>query len=94
MLYDPKWEVPTAPVVSLEGLIAWLETQKPRRTYKFDCLNGTCLFSLYTVARGIKYSLFDATPEWHELHKRWASVASKHPWTFGAALKRARALAC
>lgn len=56
MLYDPKWEVKPAPkakpkILSLEGLIAWLEIQNPATRYSFVS-NTDCLLARYFRAKG------------------------------------------
>lgn len=96
MLYDPKWEKTETKVAhpSLAGLIAWLETRPPEGEYNFDDCDGACLVSLY----GASFK-----PDWN--HSRdymdacevifgnamLVGPACETPWTFGAALARARA---
>jgi hypothetical protein len=47
MLYDPKWEAPTkADPLSLDSLIAWLETQPRDKAYCYDD-TGHCLLAQY-----------------------------------------------
>lgn len=54
MLYDPKWEVQTKPdVFSLESLIAWLEKQPAKVSYKYNC-NGHCMLAQYFACAGFK----------------------------------------
>lgn len=89
MLYDPKWEQKTAAdPLSLESLIAWLEKQPASATYDYRVLDacliaqwsGRCLLSFEVNA------LFGGNGSW---------IAQGEPganWTFGAALKRARAV--
>jgi hypothetical protein len=81
MLYDPKWEVKADPL-SLESLIAWLETKDPASTYDFCDLRGNCLVDQWCRPLGRSYS---------ELPDKIRRIAYATPWTFGAALKRARA---
>jgi hypothetical protein len=86
---------------SLDSLIAWLEKQPGDDKYCFFSY-GQCLFALYTVASGgalpadsdndyvIGTSSFSI---WSANWPEWASdVAANGPFTFGAALSRARAL--
>lgn len=96
MLYDPKWnKIPT-----LHGLIAWLETQDPTTTYDFRDTNG-CLVCAYYNALGINgrsnpdRPLYGDTfgPHGSEERNNYGRVACRRPWTFGAALERAREIA-
>lgn len=95
MLYDPKWEVKTkADPFSLEGLIAWLETKNPDEQYDYWDRSGGCLLGQYVKSLGLKW-------EYHSdlsrgLHDKFANVVLYRivaPWTFGGALKHARAVA-
>jgi hypothetical protein len=91
MLYDPKWDQQTKAEPSLAGFIAWLETQQPDGRYDWAC-RGHCLCDQFFQATG-------ADPGDWSLHKkveratgvRLDGLAIQHPWTFGAALRRARA---
>lgn len=86
-------------VFSLEGLIAWLETQPPETEYDFrDILD--CLLCRYGRAAGlnvhsaggsdiVRYRQDGSTERSAGFAK---DVASDLPWTYGAALTRARAL--
>jgi len=94
MLYDPKWEKPT-----VAGLIAWLETQPAEGEYYYLNCSGECLFGQYMTSLGIDWSGLHCrqSPYIDTLHSmgglRVQKIASEGPWTFGAALNRARALA-
>ena len=90
MLYDPKWEVKADPL-SLESLIAWLETQPPETEYEWTDCHGGCLIGRYFAAMGIKGPLYS---EVFDEGWKYARVCSdlSGPTTYGAALKRARAL--
>ena len=101
MLYNTKWETKTDPL-TMESLIAWLETKNPVKTYNFDDCSGGCLYGLYmkhhginwadSGARGVGNSYPKATLERNEFcHLVYDLVAREQPWTFGAALERARA---
>lgn len=92
MLSRQEWSIPKVQpvakpsVFSLESLIAWLEQQPAAKRYDWICSNGGCLFGKYSRAKRIDFS--DCHHEFYlrdELH-----IASEHPWTFGAALDRAR----
>jgi hypothetical protein len=98
MLYDPKWNAP-ADVLSLEGLVAWLETKDPRARYDYDLCNGKCLYGQYMAHHEISWQKSGACGAYLGGHDRrnfcnlvYQTVASELPWTFGAALKRARAV--
>lgn len=87
MLYDPKWEVEAKPgVFSVESLIAWLETQDSAREYEWANCEGFCLLSQYLTAMG----KHPATDYKHLDVEMRCEVACALPYTFGAALDRAR----
>lgn len=91
MPFDGKNFQQTKPnVFSLEGLIAWLETQDPATGYDWHNCQGDCLIGHYGSAMGV---------DWHKIHDvafgdGWLRVASSlsGPATYGAALERARRL--
>ena len=89
MLYDPKWQNTTTKpdVFSLESLIAWLETKPAEREYEWANCDGHCLLSQYLAAHGQHpvrdYKKLDVDMR--------AAIACELPYTFGAALDRARA---
>lgn len=100
MLYDPKWEAQTQPVIfSLANLIAWLETMPAKETYCY-LDSGECLLAQYFRASGKSASLghttvvFDGVMPVHQIPRSFQDVATGRPRTFGAALKRARAALC
>jgi hypothetical protein len=101
MLYDPKWAKQAetkADPFTLESLIAWLEKQPANSTYPFYNCRGECLFSQYLAHCGFAKRPVDYDREgfrgWDILHNDpLRGIAETEPWTFGAALKRARALA-
>jgi hypothetical protein len=89
MLYDPKWEKPKA--LTLAGLIAWLETQPAEGKYNYLCKNGSCLLDRYITSvtgRPSRPTIlhFEICGGSQEL----STIAYNQPWTFGAALERAR----
>lgn len=93
-------------VFSLAGLIAWLEKQPPEREYNFFDCDGTCLLHQYLDAQGHQWPGFGSVAKPDGPYRRLGDikvgpgptddidlkVASKFPWTYGAALIRARAL--
>ena|SRR6266568_4490020 len=94
MLYDPSREHEANPF-TMEGLIAWLE--KMSRAKRYDYLNssGACLYGQYLAAHGVPWDESGATSFGD--HQRadfcdlvYYHVALARPWTFGAALERAR----
>jgi hypothetical protein len=102
MLYDPKWEQQTkADPLSLESLIAWLKRQPTGAQYCY-LDNGRCLLGQYFQSVGfedpkIGSETFDHGP-WsgnrimERLPEVFNEISIQEPWTFGAALKRARGL--
>jgi hypothetical protein len=90
MLYDPTWNK----TPSCAGLIAWLETQDPERTYDWLAMKG-CLICFYYDALGINDFSDVNRPMYEETFSRveqYYAVCETEPWTFGAALARARLL--
>lgn len=92
MLFDKKRADRILDIRSIESVIAWLERKPPRGRYHFMDCAGACLFDRYLTEHGINDE--EAREEIYEhLHDRYRSLASAHPGTFGAALKRFRARA-
>lgn len=93
---------------SLAGLILWLETQPPDQTYPWF-QSKDCMVCRYFKAigyplpweahrvkkRAIRFhEIFGARDDFDWLLKRYQAVGNGDgEWTYGAALKRARALA-
>lgn len=98
MLFDPKWNQQTkADPLSLESLIAWLEQQPADKTYCF-LDTGRCLIATYFQAKNIAKSVGGVTflPLGSKVRRKipdcFNEVAEFTPFTYGAALERARAL--
>jgi hypothetical protein len=98
MLFDPKWEVQTKPdVFSLENLIAWLEKRPAHLDYDFYC-SGQCLIGQWmrSIDPGVSEPPFSGSFVYIvdgkeiDLEDRYSDLAVSEPWTFGAALDRAR----
>lgn len=85
-------------VFSLEGLVAWLETQNPATIYAFwqsSKCGGGCLLHRYLVASGKHPDDDYAEIAWLVVRddlELQDEVARPTPWTYGAALDRARKL--
>lgn len=78
-------------IFSLDGLIAWLEKQPGEREYDFNNCSGECLIGRYLVAvTGCNTHVY--TKVFGRNIDHYRSVAYAQPWTYGAALARARAL--
>lgn len=98
MLYDPKWEVEIkADPLTLAGLIEWLEKQPAAEAYDYDDCSGKCLYGLYMAHHGFTWAASGACGKSESTLERsrfcdlvYAEVAAAEPWTFGAALDRAR----
>lgn len=89
-LDSTNWPQTKPDVFSLEGLIAWLETQPPLTRYNYADCNGHCLIGQYLTAHGYGwgngyYGSFLTVED-------RVAIADNTRQTFGAALSRARAL--
>lgn len=81
-------------IFSLEGLIAWLETQDPATEYDYSDCFGMCLIGQYLAARGVpweeeRYGDFLTLPARVTIASGCSAPFGE---TYGAALDRARAL--
>lgn len=80
MLNNPNWD-------KIEGLVEWLEKQPPDWSYNWFNTDGDCLIGRYSKAIGAN---------WHHVHGKMhkegsaGAIAYPMPWTYGAALERAR----
>lgn len=97
-----NWTETKSEVFSLEGLIAWLETQNPSEEYCWGS-TGECLFARYgeafSMQRGNDAYRF-AIESFHKmplkevnnlfLGEPFIPVSTGKPRTFGGALARAR----
>ena len=92
------YEVKKPDVFSPQGLIAWLEMQPATREYDWwdmgDCL--VCHYLAEALGTDEPWHVAAEAGKSYEdvLGSRWAyhAVGSALPWTYGAALDRARAL--
>lgn len=71
----------------LRDLVKWLETQPAETTYDFYNVDGNCLMGRYGKA---------TNQDWYAAHTTlWRDdkldVVRVKPWTYGDALKRAKA---
>jgi hypothetical protein len=85
---------PVKPKPSLGGLIAWLRTKPSHGRYDFDDLEGQCLMGQYMAHCGIVWDS-NSINYYRTVKKTFPDyedslVLATHPWTFGAALKRAQ----
>jgi hypothetical protein len=96
MLYNPEWEVEVkADPFSTVSLIAWLEKQPADRAYDY-CYPDTCVIAQYLQSQGVEqYTIDDRELDklgWHNIAQhRDYEIGETQDWTFGGALKRARA---
>ena len=80
------------PVFSVHGLIAWLETQDPETEYDFG-LTETCLATRYFKQFGVELEgTFEYGPINVSRDSIWSKIVQGRPWTYGAALARAKEL--
>lgn len=96
MLYNEQWNKR----LSLDGLITWLEQQPPDRVYDYNHASSGvfqtgCL--LYQYLDDIGYPVTKVYSECVDtrtssvpLPRGMNTVAAMKPWTFGAALERAK----
>jgi hypothetical protein len=82
---------------SLTGFIAWLKTKPPQGRYDFDDCEGGCLMGQYMAYCGIEWGevsviLLPYSRVVERVFRDWGDqeVLSDRPWTYGAALKRAK----
>lgn len=83
-------------VFSLAGLIAWLETMPGAARYDYEDCSGACLLAQYLQHHNEwpKYDFCKAYGHMADIGGADVlqnSVAAPKPWTYGAALARARA---
>jgi hypothetical protein len=96
MLWNPKHDHTTtkAVVFDLPMIIAFLETKNSKGCYIYPDCGGNCLYSQYMVWLGYrKDHVCPDTPAysvWSKLNKMYGDIAATRPWTYGAALKRAK----
>ncbi len=76
-------------IFSVTGLIAWLETQDPETEYDFGDVLGNCLIARYARAMGTNFPVLHG----HFFDNENLGLACSRPWTYGAALARAKAVA-
>lgn len=98
MLYNLKWGSP-----SLASFIAWLETKPSSEHYDFGDCKGGCLLGQYMAFIGIPWGKASPltwvdTPYFKTAEQVFGPldnfpVLHSRPWTFGAALARAREFA-
>jgi hypothetical protein len=101
MLFDPKWQLRHDPF-SVASLIAWLERRNPLDDYCYSS-TGECLLARYFAECGFNNVIMAAHFFYHFPHRGGAyetmplpphfnDIAKGKVRTFGAALKRARAI--
>ncbi len=108
MLYNESTGKPRTDILSLDSLIAWLETKPADETYDYT-RSKKCVLQQYFTAMGLegvavipyrysvnRYLINETT---HDLPEGWEKIAlgpaimyKVTPWTFGKALKRAKDL--
>ena len=76
-------------IFSVAGLIAWLETQDPETEYDYNDCSGNCLMGRYARAMGTNFTVLHG----HFFDNGNLGLACSTPWTYGAALARAKAMA-
>lgn len=100
MLYNKNWDQPKQQpkydIHSIEGLAGWLQTMPPDQPYDY-CSSSCCLNAQYYRAMGYRLIRMRAHDFNHGLIRRHVElprgfwhIAAGTPWTYGAALARAR----
>jgi hypothetical protein len=98
MLSNEKWDERKAPVMSVAGLISWLETQNPKTRYHYTDIFG-CLLCRYFKAQGLNiwsvnpvgYRLKSSKCQVRPMPSELNAISNGGEYTYGAALERARA---
>lgn len=95
MLYDPKWGKPVETYPSLAGFIAWLEKQQPEQGYEFTDAENCAIAQWLRSIGEKKCALYSS--EIVDLIGQEAGFILRgtkldRNQTFGAALRRARAV--
>lgn len=92
MLYDTRWDAKTDPL-TLDSLIAWLETMPARKKYDFNNCEGACLMGQYMAHVGMEWNNSNYAMACQKISGIPSSfmIGAIYPRTFGAALKRAKA---
>jgi hypothetical protein len=88
LLYNPKWKTKTTTPPSYNGFIAWLAAQPPGKKYNFYDVNN-CVVARYLQEMGEKRYALDGA-EIRTFLQGNLHVVTTTPWTYGAALRRAR----
>lgn len=102
MLYNPDWQKLESKIdiFSVSGLKTWLETKEQSAGYHYGDIHN-CLLSQYFRAQGyrwaycgsdiVSYSVFFLPPLFYKrIPSEMNEISIRRPWTFGAALDRAR----
>lgn len=85
------------PTFDGNAFLDWLGIQNPDQTYDYmNC--HECLLAQYLHCRGYPHASVDSEQAYlrrymmgiRPLPAEWNDIAQERPWTFGAALKRAR----
>lgn len=95
MLWNPKFDKQAetkAGPLTRETLIAWLERQPENQEYDYIEADS-CMAAQYLKAHGVRSFIVDGQDDLNEMLPGLGDVAVQRPWTFGAALQRARARA-
>ena len=99
MLFDPKWEQRNA--FSLDSLIGWLQRKPADEIYDYSSC-GDCLLARYFADKGFNNKIYVNTVAFHvednggkihTLPQNFDEIARARPYTYGAALERAREFA-
>lgn len=90
---DKRFGETPQPVLGLADFISWLETRDPNAKYDFGDIKGNCLVGQYLASRGVAW-VKGKTME-SEIYQECTGpgacfIAVRTPWTYGAALNRAR----
>lgn len=96
MLYDPKWKTRKTVTPSIDGFIAWLETQSPEVQYPWESILDCVVCRYLTAVTGLSRLQAEGANAWPFLSDVFPSmdvyfeVCGNEPHTNEAALERAR----
>ncbi len=90
MLYDRRWDQKVITHPSYEGMIAWLEAQPNKNQWYNFWSVKTCVLARYLQAIGAERPIASQKEIERVIGRHGATVVMNFPWTYRAALRRAK----